>query len=77
LDNLSGSAANFDLLENILQGIPPRNKLFLIDTFESGEIVIPWSFPEIIWKNREEACGLDPSKKKVYLLERKKTKVAM
>ena len=38
LDNLSGTAANFDLLENILQGIPPRNKLFLMDTCESGEI---------------------------------------
>jgi hypothetical protein len=38
LENLKGTAANFDLLENILQGIPPRNKLFLMDTCESGEI---------------------------------------
>jgi len=38
LNNLSGTAANFELIEDILQGIPPRNKLFLMDTCESGEI---------------------------------------
>lgn len=38
LNNLSGTAANFDLIENIMHGIAPRNKLFLMDTCESGEI---------------------------------------
>ncbi len=38
INNLSQTAANFDLLENLMQGIQPRNKLFLIDTCESGEI---------------------------------------
>jgi len=38
LNNLSGTAANIDLFENIMQGIAPRNKLFLMDTCESGEI---------------------------------------
>ena len=38
INNLSQTAANFDLLENLMQGIAPRNKLFLIDTCESGEI---------------------------------------
>ncbi|HAQ61376.1 TPA: hypothetical protein DCR49_05160 [Candidatus Delongbacteria bacterium] len=38
LNDLTGSAANFELIEDILQGIHPRNKLFLMDTCESGEI---------------------------------------
>ncbi len=38
IQNLSGTAANFELIENILQGIAPRKKLFLIDTCESGEM---------------------------------------
>ena len=38
LNNLSGTAANFDLIENIMHGIAPRNKLFLMDTCESGEV---------------------------------------
>ncbi len=36
--NFSGSCANFELVEDLLQGIAPRNKLFLMDTCESGEI---------------------------------------
>ena len=38
LDDLAGSAADFELIEGILQGIPARNKLFLMDTCESGEV---------------------------------------
>jgi hypothetical protein len=38
LNNLSGTAANFEFIEDLLKGIPPRNKLFLMDACESGEI---------------------------------------
>ena len=37
IDKLSATAANFELIENLLQGVAPRNKLFLMDTCESGE----------------------------------------
>ena len=36
--NLSQTAADFDLIEDLLQGIKPRKKLFLMDTCESGEV---------------------------------------
>ena len=36
--NLSATAADFASIEDLLQGIEPRNKLFLMDTCESGEI---------------------------------------
>lgn len=35
---LSTTAANFELIEDLLQGIKPRKKLFFMDTCESGEI---------------------------------------
>ncbi|BDX39138.1 hypothetical protein CYCD_24930 [Tenuifilaceae bacterium CYCD] len=38
LKDLKGTAANFETIEDLLQGIPPRNKLFLMDACESGEI---------------------------------------
>ncbi|HOV15374.1 MAG TPA: caspase family protein, partial [Spirochaetota bacterium] len=38
INNLSKSAANFELVEDIMQNISPRKKLFLMDTCESGEI---------------------------------------
>jgi WD40 repeat protein len=38
MTNLASTAANFDFIEDLLQGIPPRNKLFLMDACESGEI---------------------------------------
>ncbi|HAN79676.1 MAG TPA: hypothetical protein DCQ31_18895 [Bacteroidales bacterium] len=38
LNNLAGTAANFEFIEDLLQGIAPRNKLFLMDACESGEI---------------------------------------
>ncbi len=34
--NLAGTAADFGLVEDLLQGIAPRRKLFLMDTCESG-----------------------------------------
>jgi len=37
LDNLSATAINFKTIEELLQGIPPRNKLFFMDACESGE----------------------------------------
>jgi len=38
LNNLKATAADFETIEDLLQGIPPRNKLFLMDACESGEI---------------------------------------
>lgn len=37
-NNLKGTAASFDLVEDLLQGVAPRNKLFLMDACESGEL---------------------------------------
>lgn len=36
--NLNKTAAPFNTIEDILYNIPPRNKIFLMDTCESGEI---------------------------------------
>jgi WD40 repeat protein len=36
--NLAATGADFDLIEDLLHGIAPRKKLFLLDTCESGEI---------------------------------------
>ena len=36
--NLSGTAADFTVIEDLLQRIAPRQKLFLMDTCESGEL---------------------------------------
>jgi len=38
LDDLKNTAADFELIEDLLQGIAPRKKLFLMDTCESGEV---------------------------------------
>jgi len=38
VENLPETAAAFDLIEDILDGIKPRKKLFLMDTCESGEL---------------------------------------
>ena len=37
LANLKGTAADFESIESLLQEVPPRNKLFLMDACESGE----------------------------------------
>lgn len=37
LDDLARTAAPFEMIEDLLQDIAPRRKLFLIDTCESGE----------------------------------------
>lgn len=36
--NLKNTAADFETIEDLLQGIAPRNKLFLMDACESGEL---------------------------------------
>ena len=38
VNNLKETAADFETIEDLLQGIQPRNKLFLMDACESGEI---------------------------------------
>jgi WD40 repeat protein/ankyrin repeat protein len=38
LKDLENSAAEFELIEEILDGIAPRKKLFLMDTCESGDV---------------------------------------
>ncbi|MCK4828662.1 caspase family protein, partial [bacterium] len=38
LEDLKKTAVNFDFIEDLLQGIKPRKKLFLMDTCDSGEL---------------------------------------
>ncbi len=38
LDNLSGTAVDFDAIEELLNDVAPRKKILLMDTCESGEI---------------------------------------
>ncbi|MBN2535238.1 MAG: caspase family protein [Spirochaetales bacterium] len=78
LSNLPGTAANFTIIEDILQGIRPRRKLFLMDTCESGEAEEEqvWMDPAIKGKGiiarmiKTKSILLKSNKKRTYVTEK-------
>jgi len=80
IKNLSKSAANFELIEDLMQGINPRQKLFLMDTCESGDVDEDTKNTTVAMsgsrglKSRALIRGMKVSKetkqlKRIYLLE--------
>ncbi|HUV08160.1 MAG TPA: caspase family protein, partial [Spirochaetia bacterium] len=82
IDNLGQTAADFDLIEDILDGVKPRYKLFLMDTCESGEL--DEELAQVYLKDAEEmglrartpkgvsvpAKGVGTKPRRAYLMER-------
>jgi WD40 repeat protein len=71
VDDLPKTAARFELIEDLLQGIPPRSKLFLMDTCESGE-----AEPAQESSTFELAAGNKLAPRAARGLKRKETKAA-
>lgn len=85
VENLSETAADFELIEDLLNDIAPRNKLFLMDTCESGEQGdelesrffqmadtrgIQARTAKIINKTSRRGLRLTKTAKRVYLLDK-------
>ncbi len=64
-NNLSQTAIDFEKLETLMQGIPPRKKLFLMDTCGSGE----WE-PEMMQQITLTASGNKGVSARIPIMER-------
>jgi WD40 repeat protein len=79
LSSLSKTAADFELVEDLLHGIAPRRKLFLMDTCESGEVdeedrVNYFFMADSRGLKARAIRGLDVSSKKARKVIRKKAR---